>query len=205
MAQTKQLKGSGEKLTPIEDIATAWGVSTKAVQNWTEFVYQGFEILLPSNGPFPEWGVQLLTLTAKHVSTKANLYFAETGEKRRLKGAEFIAKIRRLRLEGHFEEFSHFQNFQKSGSMADATELEDDLVAEVGQLTRENDQRIYKLKQAIEAREEEQVNELVEFVENSDHRVLSKLTNRLQATKALKGLTEEAPSIDAIDVTFKRI
>jgi organic radical activating enzyme len=206
MTQSKPLKAGTEKLTPIDDIAAAWGVSNKAVQNWCEFVYQAFEIILPSNGPFPEWSTQLLTLTAKHISVKANLYFAETGEKRRLKGSEFVGKIRRMRSEGHFQEFQKFQNFQNVQDLTAAEDLEDSLLAEVGQLTRESDERIAKLKRAIEQRENQQVDELVEFVEDSDHRVLSKLTSRLQTSKILKAAEEQPPCIDdAIDVAYQRL
>lgn len=100
------------ELTPIDEFAAAWEVAPKTVQNWVEFVYQAFEIMLPVNGPFPDWAVQLLNLVGKHVSAKASFYFAETGEVRRLKGAEFIQKIRSLRTQGHFQEFQQFQNFQ---------------------------------------------------------------------------------------------
>lgn len=205
MAQIKQIKGA-DPLTSIDDIAAAWGVSEKTVQNWCEFVYQAFEVILPAKGPFPEWGVQLLTLTAKHVSVKASLYFAETGERRRLKGSEFVAKMRRLRSEGHFQEFQQFRNFQNFQPLPPAEELEDELLAEVGQLTRESDERIAKLKRAIEQREESQVNELIEFVEDSDHRVLGKLTARLQASKLLKSVEGEAPRIDdAIEVAYQNL
>jgi signal transduction histidine kinase len=203
MTQTKQIKASAE-LTPIADFANAWGVSEKTIANWCEFTYQAFEIVLPSSGSLPDWGVQLLTLCAKHVSQKANLYFADTGEKRRLKGSEFIAKIRQLRKEGHFQDFQKFQNFQKFQALAPAAELEDDLLAEVGALTREGDQRIAQIKQAIEQREEQQITELAEFVEDSDHRMLSKLTARLQISKLLKATSDQPPRIDdAIDVAYQ--
>lgn len=63
MTQAKQLKGAAD-LTPIAreasvrsasiaDIATAWGVSEKTIANWCEFVYQAFEVMLPSSGPYP--------------------------------------------------------------------------------------------------------------------------------------------------------
>lgn len=150
--------------------------------------------------------MKLLILTAKHVSAKAALYTAETGERRRLKGSEFVAKIRKLRSEGHFQEFQKFQNFQKSATIAPAEELEDEILAEVGQLTREGDQRIAKLKQAIEQREDDQVEELASFVEGSDHRVLGKLANRLQASKLLKTVEENQPRIDdAIEAAYQRL
>lgn len=202
MTQTKQIKASSSP-TPITDIAAAWGVSEKTVQNWCEFVYQAFEIILPSAGPYPEWGVQLLTITAKHVSGKAALYTAETGERRRLKGSEFVAKIRRLRNEGHFQEFQNFQNFQHSPAIPTAEELEDDLLAEVGEITRKSDQRLAKLKAAIDQREDEQIEQLVGFVEGSDHRMLGKLSSRLQASRQLKAVEEQGATIDdAIETAY---
>jgi hypothetical protein len=59
MVQSK----SREKITPIGDVANAWGVSEKAVKNWVEFVYQAFDVLLPAAGPYPEWGVRLVLST----------------------------------------------------------------------------------------------------------------------------------------------
>jgi hypothetical protein len=211
MVQPKQIKESADLMPndsvapiAIADFATTWGVSEKTIANWCEFTYQAFEIVLPSSGALPDWGVQLLTLCAKHVSQKASLYFAETGERRRLKGSEFIAKIRQLRTAGHFQEFQKLQKFQNSQALEPAAELEDELLAEVGQLTREGDQRIAQLKQAIEQREDQQVSELVEFVEGSDHRMLSKLTARLKTNKALKGITDPSPRIDdAIEVAYQ--
>ncbi|MEP0913083.1 hypothetical protein NDI45_19410 [Leptolyngbya sp. GB1-A1] len=207
MVQTKQIKGSGDNLTPIEDFATAWGVNAKTVQNWSEFVYQAFEIVLPANGPFSDWQIQLLTLCAKHVSTKASLYHAETGERRRLKGSEFVEKMRRLRKEGHFQEFQKFQSFQNSQTLAPAEDLEDELLAEVGALTREGDERVAKLKQAIERKEDQQVSEILNFVDDSDHRMLSKLTSGLHARKALRSADDDAsPCIDdAIEAAYERI
>lgn len=190
-------------LTTIDDLATAWGVSPKTVQNWAEFVYQAFEIIVPANGPYFDWGVALLTITAKHVGAKAAMYTAETGEKRRLKGTEFVEKIRRLRAEGHFEEFRQFQNFQHSAPLPSAEDIEDGLLAEVGQLTREGDQRMAKLRAAIAKREDEQVEQLVTFVEDSDHRLLGKLSARLQASRALKAVEDPGASIDgAIETAY---
>jgi hypothetical protein len=204
MTPTQQLKDTANPLTPIDDLAAAWGVSNKTVQNWCEFVYQAFEIILPASGPFPDWGVQLLTLAAKHVSVKAALYTAETGERRRLKGSEFVAKIRQMRTEGHFQEFQKFRNFQNFQPLEPAAELEDDLLAEVGSMTRSGDERIAQIKQAIERRENQQVDELIDFVESSDHRVLSQLTARLQASNVLKAAAEPLPSIDdAIESAYQ--
>lgn len=206
MAQAK-LKAA-DSPTPIEDFANAWGVSPKTVQNWVEFVYQGFEILLPSSGPFPEWSVQLLTLCAKHVSEKASLYFAETGERRRLKGTEFVKKIRSLRSQGHFKEFDqfrHFQQFQNFNPDQTAEELEDETLAELGTLTRQGDLDLNRIKETIEAKEDAEIEELAEFIEDSDRRKMGKLIRRLQTGK-LPDASETSTSIsEAIDVAFERL
>ncbi|MEP0923455.1 hypothetical protein [Leptolyngbya sp. ST-U4] len=206
MAQIKPIKSS-DALTPIADFANAWGVNEKTVQNWAEFVYQAFEIVLPSSGPFLDWQIELLSLCARHISTKASLYHAETGERRRLKGSEFVEKIRAMRKAGAFKELQKFQSFQNSPSLAPAEELEDELLAEVGALTREGDERIAKLKHAIERKEDQQVSEILNFVDDSDHRMLSKLTSGLHARKALRSADDDAsPCIDdAIEAAYERI
>lgn len=201
----KQLKqAESSTLTPIEDFANAWGVSNKTVQNWVEFTYQAFEILLPSNGPFPEWGIQLLTLCAKHISTNATLYFTETGETRRLKGTEYVKKIRTLRKEGHFqnfEQFRNFQNFQPTNTDAgDENELEDETLAELGLIARRNDSDLNRIKKTIEAREDNEIEELASFIEGSDQRKMTKLLRRLAT-----GTTQPSGLNQAIDVAFKQL
>lgn len=193
-------KPKTENLTPIEDFANAWGVSTKTVQNWVEFVYQAFEILLPSNGPFPDWGIELLNGCAKHVSEKASLYFAETGERRRLKGTEFVKKVRLLRSQGHFSEFEQFRNFQKFQPLGEAGQLEDEALGALGAITRQNDMDLNRIKTTIEAREDEQIEELAEFIEGSDQRKMAKLVRRLQT-----GKTADASILEAIDVAYRRV
>jgi hypothetical protein len=187
-------------MTSIEDFANAWGVSTKTVQNWVEFTYQAFEILLPSSGPFPDWAVQLLAGCAKHVSEKASLYYAETGEKRRLKGTEFVKKVRALRQAGHFQEYEQFRNFQKFQPPSEATELEDETLTALGSITRQSDIDMNRIKTQIEAREDEEIEDLANFIESSDQRKMSKLVRRLQT-----GKPTEASINEAIDVAYTRL
>lgn len=189
-----------EGLIPIEDVAAAWGVDPRTIKNWCEFVYQSFEIMLPSGGPFPEWGVQLLNLTAKHVSEKASLYFSETGERRRLKGSEFVKKIRSLRAEGHFQEFQKFQKFQNFRPEGNAEDLEDETLAELAELTRQEDETVHRIKETIERREDEQIEELADFIEDGDRRKMSKLVRRLRTGKA-----STASIANAIDVAYSRL
>ncbi|NEQ20699.1 MAG: hypothetical protein F6K28_15965 [Microcoleus sp. SIO2G3] len=193
---------TADKLTPIDDIATAWGVTPKTVNNWCEFVYQGFGIMLPSNGPFPQWAVKLLELCAKHISEKASLYYAETGEKRRIKGADFVSKMRRLRAEGHFQEFEKFQNSQNSQTVEDVS---DDVLAEVGAIVRESDQELMQIKTAIDQHEDAQIEELAQFIEDAPQRKKSKLLNRLQTGRVLRGVQDEQPTIGTtIDVAYTK-
>ena len=190
-----------EGLTSIADFANAWGVSEKTVSNWVEFTYQAFEVLLPSNGDFPDWGVQLLTLCAKHVSEKASLYFAETGERRRLKGSEFVKKIRAMREEGHFSEFQKFQKFRSpSTPIEPADALEDEALAELGAITRRSDSELSRIKSAIEQQEDAEIEDLAEFIEGRDQRKMSKLVRRLQTGKASSACVG-----DAIDVAYQRL
>lgn len=200
----KALKGATETLTPIADFANAWGVSEKTVQNWAEFTYQAFEILLPNAGPFPEWGVQLLTLCAKHVSEKASLYYTETDERRRLKGTEYVRKIRTMRTEGHFQEFQKFQKFQNLQNFQSdeptADDLEDETFSEVGAIARRADTDLSRIKQTVEAQEDAEIEEIAAFIEDSDRRKMAKLTRRLRTGQPqLSGVTQ------AIDVAFKRL
>jgi hypothetical protein len=182
-------------LTLIADIANAWGVSEKAVQNWVEFVYQAFDVLLPKAGPYPEWGVRLLEITAKHVSIKASFYFAETGETRRLKGAEFIKKIRSMRQQGHFQEFQQFQNLRQTQAEVD----EDQAVAELAAITRGIDQEVEQAKARIDRYADRKMDELADHIERTPLRMMGSLSDRLKQRRQLGGINE------VIDVTYSRV
>ncbi len=182
-------------LTPIGDIANAWGVSEKAVKNWCEFVYQAFDILLPAAGPYPEWGVKLLEITAKHISIKSSFYFAETGETRRLKGAEFINKIRSMRMQGHFQEFQQFQNLRPTQAEVD----EDQAVAELAAITRGIDQEVEQAKARIDRYADRKMDELADHIERTPLRMMGSLSDRLKQRRQLSGIN------DVIDVTYSRV
>jgi hypothetical protein len=198
MVQSKE-RLTSSSLTPIDDIANAWGVSSKAVNNWVEFVYQAFDVLLPANGPYPEWGVKLLEITAKHISVKSSFYFAETGETRRLKSAEFIKKIRSMRQQGHFQEFEKFRNFQKSQDEID----EDEAVASLGALTRGIDEQVQKAKETVDAYADRKMDELAEHIERTPFRMLGSLTDRVNARRMLSNSQNSVQ--DVIDVTYTRV
>jgi hypothetical protein len=190
----------GESLTSIEDFAASWGVTPKTVQNWVEFTYQAFEIPLPSSGPFPEWGVQLLNGCAKHVSERASLYFAETGERRRLKGTEYVRKVRTMRAAGQFAEYDPFRNVQNFSALGNAADLENEVLGELGAITRESDTAMARIKDQVERREDEQVEELAQFLEGSDRRKMAKLLQRLRQSQPSEGSVQEA-----IDVAYQSV
>jgi len=200
MVNSKQLKPATDKLTPIADFANAWGVSEKTAQNWVEFTYQAFEILLPNAGPFPEWGIEILTICAKHVSEKASLYYAETSERRRLKGTEYVKKIRSMRLEGHFQGFQKFQKLQNFQHLEPDQELADDTFSELGAIARRNDSNITRIKETIEAEEDAEIEELATFIEDADLRKMSKLARRLKT-----GQPRASGILEAVDVTFRQL
>jgi hypothetical protein len=192
-----------EQLTPIADVAKDWSVSEKTISNWVEFIYQGFDVVLPSNGPFPDWGVELLTLCGKHVSSKASLYFAETGQKRRLKGTEFVTRVRALRQGGHFQDLQKHQNLQESQEPED--DLEDELFAEASQLSRQSTDEITEIKGIIEASEDRQVEGLVDFIKEPPNRKKRKLVNALRASDLRDAMSSEQSLLPTLDVVFTEV
>lgn len=201
MRQLRAAKAApSDTLTSIEHVADTWEVDPKTVEKWTEIVYLSFDVALPKTGPFPEWGVRLIEIVAKHISKKATLYFAETQEARRLKGTELIKKIRHMRKEGHFDEFEQFRNFQKfQNFQPDEDDDELELLATMGATARQQDSEINNIKRTIEAREDEQIDELVDFMGQSDQRKMTKLAQRLKQ-RQLTGSTGQV-----IDTSVRRL
>lgn len=197
MRQLKQAPSND--LVAIQHVADTWEVDPKTIGKWADIIYLAFDIRIPKVGPYPAWAVALLEICAKHISEKATLYFPETQEARRLKGNEFIKKIRHLRQEGHFQEFQQFQKFQNFQS--DQNEQDDELetLAELATIAETQDEQLFNAQQAFEAREDEQIEKLVTFIENSDQRRMGKLARRLK-TRQLEGTTAD----QALDVSFRR-
>lgn len=193
-----------DTLTDMQHIADTWEVDPKTVEKWTEIVYLAFDVQLPKAGPFPVWGVKLLEIVGKHISKKATLYYAETQETRRLKGTEFIKKMRHMRQEGHFQEFQNFQNFQKSQNFQPDSEPDEDedleILAEMGALARQQDNELLNIKQQIEQREDEIVEDVASFIENTDNRKKAKLARRLK-TRAMQSTSTG----QVIDTTVRRL
>jgi len=203
---TRQLKQApSEDLVSIEHVADTWEVDPNTVKKWTDIIYLAFDVRISKVGPFPMWSVQLLELCAKHISKKASLYFAETQELRRLKGNEFIRKIRHLRQEGHFQEFQKFQKFQNfQGLQTDQPEEQDDeleALAELAAIAEVQDEQLFKAQQTFEAREDEQIDKLATFMENSDKRRMGKLARRLKTRQ----LSADTTADQALDVSFRRL
>jgi hypothetical protein len=194
-----QLKAAPcEELTPIEDLADHWEVTTKTVSKWAEIVYLAWDVHLPKNGPFPTWGRELLEITAKHISQKASLYFAETQETRRLKGVEFVRKIRHMRKEGHFQDFEKFRKFQNSEALQPDPDDDLETLAELGEIAREQDEQLHNAQRLFEAREDEQVERLATFIENSDQRKMRKLARRLKTRRTDNQVSQ------TLDCTFTK-
>lgn len=203
----RQLRGAkpnpSDTLTPIADFADRWEVDPKTVEKWVEIVYLAFDVTLPKTGMLPDWGCKMLDIVAKHISKKATLYFAETQEQRRLKGVEFVRKIRALRKEGHFTEFEQFRLGQPTPHLNDLNDDEDEgleILSEMGAIARQQDNELLTIKQEIERREDDQIEEIATFIEQSDQRKMSKLARRLQTRRIPQQTTQ-----DAIDTTFRRL
>ncbi|PZV09160.1 MAG: hypothetical protein DCF22_18940 [Leptolyngbya sp.] len=199
MRQLKQAPSND--LVSVEHIADTWEVDPKTIGKWADIIYLAFDIQIPKSGPFPLWAVQLLELAAKHISKRATLYFAETQESRRLKATEFVRKIRHLRQEGHFLEFQQFQKFQNFQPEAD-DDQDDELetLTELAAIAQTQDEQLHNAQQTFEAREDEQIEKLATFIENSDQRRMGKLARRLK-TRQLSGTTAD----QALDVSFRRL
>lgn len=191
----------GQELIPIDHLASVWEVDPKTIAKWTDIIYLAFDIALPKSGPYPDWAVDLIDLCGKHISKRATLYFAETQEARRLKANEFIRKIRHLRQEGHFQEFKQFQKFPNL--QPDAIDEENDeleILSELATIAQTQDEQLFNAQKTFEAREDEQIEKLATFIEQTDLRRMSKLAKRLKQ-RQLQG----TPTDQAIDVSFRRL
>ena len=181
--------------TNLSDFTNAWEVNDRTVKNWVTYVYQAFDIILPAGGPFPDWSVRLLELTAKHISKKANFYYAET---KRLTSVQFVKKMRSLRSSGHFNEFDQFRNFQKSQNYQPA-DNGDQALAGLGEITQNIDSEFDQAQAAVSAYEDQKVDEFVEFVEAAPRRIMGKLGQRLQQNRYNSGIG------DVVDVAYTRL
>ena len=151
-------------------------------------------------GPYPVWAVNLIEICAKHISEKATLYFPETQEARRLKGNEFIKKIRHLRQSGHFQEFQQFQKFQNFQQPDDQDDELETLV-ELAAIAESQDEQLHNAKQTFEDREDEQIEKLVTFIENSQQRRMGKLARRLRTRQ----LSADTTADQTLDASFRRL
>ncbi|MCY7391546.1 MAG: hypothetical protein LH647_08625 [Leptolyngbyaceae cyanobacterium CAN_BIN12] len=200
MRQLKQTPSND--LVAIQHIADTWEVDPKTIGKWSDIIYLAFDIRIPKSGPYPVWAVSLLEICAKHISEKATLYFPETQEARRLKGNEFIRKIRHLRQEGHFQEFQKFQKFQNfQGDQPEEQDDELEALAELAAIAEVQDEQLFKAQQTFEAREDEQIDKLATFMENSDKRRMGKLARRLKTRQ----LSADTTADQALDVSFRRL
>ena len=199
MRQLKQATSSD--LVAIQHVADTWEVDPKTIGKWTDIIYLAFDIRIPKVGPYPTWAVALLEICAKHISEKATLYFPETQEARRLKGNEFIKKIRHLRQGGHFQEFQQFQKFQNFQQQPDDQDDELETLVELAAIAETQDEQLFNAQQTFEAREDEQIEQLVGFIENSQQRRMGKLARRLRTRQ----LPTDTTADQTLDASFKRL
>ena len=97
---------------PIGQMAEKWGCkTTKTIEHWTEFAFQSFGHSMPKKGPFYHVDVFLLDLVGMHLSTRASEFYRVTGESRRLKGNEFVEKVRSCFEAKNFNKFSKVPGF----------------------------------------------------------------------------------------------
>ncbi len=101
-----------------------------------------------------------------------------------------------MRQGGHFENFQTFQNFQPGSGDFDEDDTE--AIAELAAIVRGQERQMTDAMSVIEAREDEQVEKLATFIENSDVRRMGKLARRLR-TRALSGTQTD----DAINVSYR--
>lgn len=198
MRQLKQATSSD--LVAIQHVADTWEVDPKTIGKWTDIIYLAFDIRIPKVGPYPVWAVNLIEICAKHISEKATLYFPETQEARRLKGNEFIKKIRHLRQSGHFQEFQQFQKFQNFQQPDDQDDELETLV-ELAAIAESQDEQLHNAKQTFEDREDEQIEKLVTFIENSQQRRMGKLARRLRTRQ----LSADTTADQTLDASFRRL
>jgi hypothetical protein len=188
----------------IDQVAERWGVSSKSIEAWTETVYQAFGVKLPKKGPFTLDDLVLLDEVGKHVSAKAVQYFDETGETRRLKAAEFVKKTREAMQNS--EKFQNFQNFQEDERSPETyapvgEASEDEAFGELGLVVREMRSETAAVVRTVEQWEDQQIEQVANFIEDTPNRMLRKLAQRLSSGRSN---TRKAGSLtQAVSVAFQ--
>jgi len=182
----------------IAQMAEKWGVGEKTIENWTEFVYQAFGHHIPKRGAFYYVDSFLLDLVGMHVSKRASEFYRSTGESKRLKGADFVEKVRSCFASRNFNPFSKVQNFgeileilsqsrkaedlQTQGDEEELDELNDTNYAQMSAIVRSTSSKITQIKQTILRHEDQALEELADVIRNADQRRMRKLADLLDVT-----------------------
>lgn len=188
----------------IGQMAEKWGCkTTKTIEHWTEFAFQSFGHSMPKKGPFYHVDVFLLDLVGMHLSTRASEFYRVTGESRRLKGNEFVEKVRSCFEAKNFNKFSKVPGFleileilaQTRSDEAvenddDDQELDDTAYASMSAIVRSTTSEIGQFKQAILRNEDQELEELADTIKNTKKRRMKKLA-------ALLGVTVEEIQTDS--------
>ena len=182
----------------IAQMAEKWGVGEKTIENWTEFVYQSFGRSIPKRGAFYYVDTFLLDLVGMHVSKRASEFYRITGESKRLKGADFVEKVRSCFQSRNFNAFSKVQNFaeileilsqsrrtadiQTQSDEEELDELNDGNYAQMSAIVRSTSSKITQIQETILRHEDQALEELANVIKNADQRRMRKLANLLNLT-----------------------
>ncbi|KAM3112784.1 hypothetical protein [Phormidesmis sp. 146-33] len=182
--------------TSIAQMAEKWQVGEKTIENWTEFSYQAFGHSIPKRGPFYYIDGFLLDLVGMHVSKRASEFYRQTGESKRLKGGEFVEKVRSCFASRNFNPFSKVQNFgeileilaqSKTTESADQDdeddgELDDQTYASMSAIVRTATSELSQIKQTILRHEDQELEDLASIIKNAKQRRMRKLAQLLDLT-----------------------
>ncbi len=187
----------------IGQMAEKWGVSEKTIENWTEFSFQAFGHSIPKRGAFYHVDIFLLDLVGMHVSKRAPEFYRQTGESKRLKGADFVEKVRSCFEVKNFNKFSKVPGFlevleilaqtrsdEAVESDDDDQDLNDATYASMSAIVRSTTSEIGQFKQAILRNEDQELQELADTIKNTK-------TRRLKKLAALLGVTVEQIQTDS--------
>jgi hypothetical protein len=179
----------------IAQMAEKWGVGEKTIENWTEFVYQAFGHYLPKRGAFHYVDALLLDLVGMHVSKRASEFYRFTGESKRLKGGDFVEKVRGCFESRNFNAFSKVQNFgeileilaqskttESVDQDDDDDELDDQTYASMSAIVRTTTSELSQIKQTILRHEDQELEELADIIKNSKQRRMRKLAGLLNVS-----------------------
>jgi|GEM_PF-1240395 len=182
--------------TSIAQMAEKWQVGEKTIENWTEFSYQAFGHSIPKRGAFYYVDTFLLDLVGMHVSKRAPEFYRQTGESKRLKGSDFVEKVRSCFESRNFNKFSKVQNFAEILEIlaqtrttesadhddSDESEFDDQSYASMSAIVRTATSELSQIKQTILRHEDQELADLADIIKNSKQRRMRKLAGLLNVT-----------------------